>query len=495
MLISSPSFESDADRRAGQRPMCSDFNLLINGNSRAGSTGVSEPVVNPATGESIGRVAYVSSQDLDETVATASRGLREWREVTPWERGRILKKSADILRARLEAAALTMTREQGKPLAEARIEVERSADFLEWGGEQARRIADRVIPGRVAGSRTEMQSHPIGVVAAFTPWNFPMALAAKKFAGALGAWCSIVCKPSQETPGSVLVMAKALLEAGVPPAAIAVIFGDAEQISDHLIAAPEVAKITFTGSIPVGKRLAAASGARVKPVTMELGGHAPVIVCGDVDPEQAADMLASAKFTNAGQICLSPSRFFVEESVLERFTARFVKQAKSLRVGDGTDPATQMGPLANVRRLEAIARLVEDARARGASVLSGGTRLGNRGFFYAPTVIADVPDDAAILHEEPFGPVAPILAFTDESDMLRKANGLEFGLASYILTNDVRRQQRLTAALEYGVVGVNGPLTHNPEASLGGWKESGIDTEGGIEILDPYLRNKHVSIR
>jgi succinate-semialdehyde dehydrogenase/glutarate-semialdehyde dehydrogenase len=472
-----------------------EFKLLINGNHRVGSSGESEPVVNPATEETIGRVAFASAEDLAETVATAARGLREWQSVTPWERGRILKKAADVLRANGAAAALTMTREQGKPLAEARIEVERSADFLEWGGEQARRISDRNISGRVAGSRVEIQTHPIGVVAAFTPWNFPMALAAKKFAGALGAGCSIICKPSQETPGSVLVMAEALLEAGVTPAAVAVIFGHAAQLSDHLISAPEVAKVTFTGSIPIGKRLAAAAGAVIKPVTMELGGHAPVIVCGDVDPERSADMLVRAKFTNAGQICLCPSRFFVEESIRERFTARFVQQAKTLRIGEGTDPVTQMGPLANARRLEAITRLVDDARSRGASVLAGGERIGNRGFFYAPTVLTGVPDEAAILHEEPFGPVAPILPFTDEAEMLEKANGLEFGLASYIVTDDAHRQRRLTAALEYGVVGVNGALTHYPEAPLGGWKESGIDTEGGLEILDPYQRTKHVCIQ
>ncbi|HEV2566326.1 MAG TPA: NAD-dependent succinate-semialdehyde dehydrogenase [Microvirga sp.] len=475
--------------------MTSDFNLLINGSSRPGSTGESEPVLNPATGESIGRVAYASSEDLDEVVATAARGFREWRTVLPWERGRILKKAADILRADVEAVARTLTLEQGKPLDQARVEAERSADFLEWGGEQARRIADRVVAGRTPGSRIEIQNHPIGVVAAFTPWNFPMALASKKFAGALGAGCAIICKPSQETPGCVLAMARALLEAGVTPAAIAVIFGHAGPISDHLIAAPEIAKVTFTGSIPIGKRLAAVAGAMVKPITMELGGHAPVIVCGDVDPEQAADVLARAKFTNAGQICLCPSRFFVEESIRERFTARFVAHAEALRVGDGMDPATEMGPLANARRLEVIAQLVEDARERGASILTGGERLGNRGFFYAPTVLAGVPEEAAILHEEPFGPVAPILPFTDEAEMLEKANGLEFGPASYVFTNDARRQRRLTEALEFGVVGVNGPLTHYPEAALGGWKESGIDTEGGIEILDPYHRTKHVSIQ
>jgi succinate-semialdehyde dehydrogenase / glutarate-semialdehyde dehydrogenase len=252
--------------------MQTDFNLLINGSSRAGSTGDWVPVLNPATEETIGRVAYASSEDLSETIAAASRGLREWQSVAAWERGRRLKKAADFLRADVETAALTLTREQGKPLAEARDEVERSADFLEWGGEQARRISDRVVPGRLAGSRIEIQSHPIGVVAAFTPWNFPMALAAKKFAEALGAGCSIICKTSQGTPGSVLVMAKALLEAGVTPSALAVIFGQAEEVASRLITARETAKVTFTGSIPIGKRLAAAAGAVIKPVTMELGG-------------------------------------------------------------------------------------------------------------------------------------------------------------------------------------------------------------------------------
>lgn len=472
-----------------------EFHLLIDGTERAGSTGEAGDVLDPATGEKIGQVAYASVQDLREAVATTARGLRDWAATPPWERGRVLKRAADILRSDLEAAALTITREQGKPLAQARTEVERSADFLEWGGEQARRISDRIIPGRTRGSRVEIRSLPIGVVAAFTPWNFPMALAAKKFAGALGAGCSIICKPSQETPGPVLVMARALLEAGVTPAALAVVFGHANEVSDHLIAAREVTKLTFTGSIPIGKRLAAAAGAEVKSATMELGGHAPVIVCSDVDPEWAADMLADAKFSNAGQICLSPSRFFVEASIQERFTTRFVERAKARRVGAGTDPASEMGPLANARRLAAVEGLVEDARSRGASVLVGGKRVGQRGFFYAPTVITDVPDDAEILHQEPFGPIAPILPFNDEAAMLERANRPEFGLAAYVITHDIGRQRRLIDALEYGVVGVNGPVTHYPEAALGGWKESGIGTEGGIEILEPYQRTKQVSLR
>lgn len=473
--------------------MANEFQLLINGTSRDGSDRVAVDVLNPATGESIGKLSYASPADIDEALAVAARGLAAWSRVRPWERGRVLKEAAARLRDDAGRIARILTREQGKPLAESMEEVERSADFLEWGGEQARRIAGRIVPGRAIGRRVEIEPHPIGVVAAFTPWNNPLALAAKKFAGALGAGCAVISKPSQETPGSVLALARALLDAGVHREAVAVVFGDSGAISKQLVDSPSVAKITFTGSIPIGKRLAAAAGAAMKPVTMELGGHAPVVVCGDVDPEATAELLAKAKFKNAGQICLCPSRFFVEQSIAARFTARFAELARNWRVGDGMDPDTQMGPLANERRAEAIARLVEDARARGAQILAGGTRLGTRGTFYAPTVLTGVPDEAKILEEEPFGPVAPILPFSDERDMLRKANRVDFGLSAYVFTFDAARQRRLIDALEFGVIGVNSALTHEAEAPLGGWKESGIGTEGGIEILEPYLITKHVS--
>lgn len=475
--------------------MTIEFPLVIDGVWREGSKGAGEDVLNPATGHGIGRVAHASTADLDEALDAAGRGLREWQAVSPWQRGAILKAAADRLRADADIIARNITLEQGKPLTEARIEVVRSAEFLEWGGEQARRIAGRTISGRDAGHRIEVETHPIGVVAAFTPWNFPMALAAKKLAGALGAGCSIICKPSEETPASVLALARALLDAGLPPAAIAVVFGRPEEVSSYLIPAPAVAKITFTGSIPVGKLLAAAAGRVMKPVTMELGGHAPTIVCGDVDPEKAADFLVKAKLTNSGQICLSPTRFFVEENIRERFTARLVEHAKAWRVGDGLDPRTQMGPLANERRVQAISHLVEDARGRGATVAAGGERLGDRGFFYPPTVLTEVPDSAEILRTEPFGPVVPILPFTDEDTMLDRANGLEFGLSAYVFTNDAARQRRLKDGLRFGTVGINDVVTHPPEVPLGGWKESGYGTEGGIEILAPYQKTKFVSVR
>jgi succinate-semialdehyde dehydrogenase / glutarate-semialdehyde dehydrogenase len=475
--------------------MTVEFPLLIVGKWRDGSRGVSEAVLNPATGESVGQVAHASSVDLDEALSAATLGLAQWQAVSPWQRGAILKNAADRLRGDIEIHARTLTLEQGKPLFEARAEILRSAEFLEWGGEQGRRISGRIMRGRDANQRIEIETHAIGVVAAFTPWNFPMALAAKKFAGALGAGCSIICKPSEETPGSVLALAKALLDAGVPPAAIAVVFGKPDEISSYLIAAPVVAKITFTGSIAVGKTLAAAAGKVMKPVTMELGGHAPTIICGDVDPEKTADFLTKAKFANAGQICLSPTRFFVEESIQERFTARMVDNAKHWRVGDGMDEQTQMGPLANERRINTVEHLVEDAHNRGALIAAGGARIGDCGFFYSPTILTNVPDKAEILYAEPFGPVVPILPFHDENDMLHKANGLEYGLSAYVITNDIRRQMRFKEALQFGSVGINDVVTHPPEVPLGGWKDSGYGTEGGIEILVPYQKTKFVSIR
>ncbi|MFC4273648.1 NAD-dependent succinate-semialdehyde dehydrogenase [Achromobacter aloeverae] len=475
--------------------MTPTFPLLIDGRLRPGADGASEDVINPATEESLGHVAHAAPADLDEALEAARRGLEEWRAVPPWTRGAILKQAAANLCADIEQIARTLTLEQGKPLAEARAEVIRSAEFLEWGGEQARRVCGRSMMGRDPGQRAEVETLPIGVVAAFTPWNFPMALAAKKFAGALGAGCAIICKPSEETPGSVLALAQALLDAGVPKAAIGIVFGIPSEISRYLIASPIVSKITFTGSIPVGKLLAAQAGSLMKPVTMELGGHAPTIICGDVDPEQAADLLARAKFANGGQICLSPTRFFVERNIAERFTARFAEQALAWRVGNGLETGSQMGPLLNNRRLQAITSLVDDALARGAVVRAGGKRLGDRGYFYAPTVLDTVPADARILHEEPFGPIAPILPFDDEEDMLRQANGLEFGLSAYVFSHDVRRRERLKDRLQFGTVGINDVPTHPPEIPLGGWKESGYGTEGGIEILEPYQKTRFVSTR
>lgn len=472
-----------------------DFKLLIDGQDLAGSSDEWEDVLNPATGEVLGRVAHATKKDLDLALQTAQRGLAEWSSVSNWDRGTILKRGADTIRERMEELSLMLTQEMGKPLREARAEVNRSADFIEWAGEQARRITNVSMDGRDAGHRITIETHPAGVVAAFAPWNFPMAQAAKKFAGALGAGCSIICKSPEETPASVLGMARALLDAGVPPAAISVVYGIPAEISAYLIPAPQVTKITFTGSIPVGKLLAVQAGQAMKPVTMELGGHAPVIICNDTDPEALADFLVKGKFANAGQICMSPTRFFVEDKVYDRFLERFVEKTAQIKVGPGTDESSDMGPLLSERRLSAISDLVEDARNLGAEVHTGGRRIGNQGAFYAPTVLSNIAAESRILHEEPFGPVAAIMRFTDESAMLEEANGLEFGLSSYLFTNDAKRQRRLSDSLKYGVVGINDLPAHMPEIPLGGWKESGYGTEGGQSILQPFQKTKFVSHR
>lgn len=460
---------------------------------RAGSDDQWQEVTDPATGETIGRVAMATRDDLDLALQSAAGGFAQWSAVSNWERGAIMKRGADLMRQRIDDLALMLTREMGKPLREARAEVMRSADFIEWAGEQARRITDITMDGRNGGNRITIETHPAGVVAAFTPWNFPMAQAAKKFAGALGAGCSIICKSPEETPASVLGMSRALLDAGVPPAAISVVYGVPAEISSYLIPAPQVAKVTFTGSIPVGKLLAEQAGRAMKPVTMELGGHAPVIICEDTDPEALADDLVKAKYANAGQICMSPTRFFVEEKVYDRFLQRFAEKAAEIKVGPGTDPDAMMGPLLSERRLNAISELVEDAVTRGATLHTGGHRLGNTGAFYAPTVLSDLDPDSRVLHEEPFGPIAAIKRFSDETEMLREANGLEFGLSSYVFTENAKRQRRLSQALQYGVVGINNIPAHMPEIPLGGWKESGYGTEGGQSILEPFQKTKFVS--
>lgn len=472
-----------------------DFKLLIDGEETPGSAGDWDKVTDPATGEVIGRVAHATRDDLDRALAAAERGLAEWSAVSPWERGGVLKRAAEAIRSRQQEMARDLTQEMGKPLREAIAEVQRSADFLEWAGEQARRVTDTALWGRDPGQRITIETHPVGVVAAFTPWNFPMAQAAKKFAGALAAGCSIICKPSEDTPASVLNLARVLIEVGVPAAAVNVVYGVPADISSYLIPARQVAKVTFTGSIPVGKLLAAEAGRVMKPVTMELGGHAPVILCRDIDPQAAADLLVAKKYANAGQICLSPTRFFVESDIYEAFVDRFVEKAQALKVGPGLDETSEMGPVLNARRLEAISDLVEDAKAGGANVRCGGARIDSVGHFYAPTVLTDIAPTARVLHEEPFGPIATIQPFTDEATMLEAANGLEFGLSAYLFTTNSDRQRRITDALYYGTVGINDLPTHLPEVPLGGWKESGYGTEGGQSILAPFQKTKFVSLR
>ena len=419
---------------------------LIIGGRAVRDRAASSPVLDPGTGEVIGRVPHATVADLDAALAAAAVGFRAWRAVPAHERARILRRAADLVRGRLDAVADVLTLEQGKTLAEARTKVGAAADILEWSGEEGRRTYGRIVPGRVAGVRQMVLKEPVGPVAAFAPWNFPAVTPARKLGGALGAGCSIILKPAEETPATALALVGALLEAGVPGDAVSVVFGDPAMISAHLIASPVIRKVSFTGSTPVGKHLARLAADGMKRATMELGGHAPVLVFDDADVDAAADASAVAKFRNAGQVCVSPTRFYVQEGIYDRFVDRFAQVARTLQVGHGLDAASRMGPVANARRLDAMQGFVADAAAHGAEVVAGGARIGNSGFFWQPTVLAGVPEDARIMLEEPFGPLAPIARFRTFEDAVARANALPFGLAAYAFTRDTRRATAVSDA-------------------------------------------------
>ncbi|MEU2726283.1 NAD-dependent succinate-semialdehyde dehydrogenase [Streptomyces griseoviridis] len=457
-----------------------------------GGTGRTAPVVNPATEETIGEVPLATAADLDRALEAAHTGFRTWRDTPVADRTALLHTAADLLTERAEAVGLTMTLEQGKPLAEAAGEARRVADTLRWHADDARRAYGRVIPS-APGTLLTVRREPIGPVAAFVPWNFPAGGPMRKISAALAAGCSLVLKASEETPATAAALVACFVDAGLPAGVLNLVFGDPAEVSAHLIASPVVRLVAFTGSVPVGKLLAAEAGAVMKPSLMELGGHAPVVVCADADPVRAARGAARAKFVNAGQVCTSPSRFLVHSSLVDEFTDAFVAAAEAVVVGDGLAADTTMGPLANERRLRAQERLTADAVARGAKLRTGGERLDRPGYFYPPTVLTDVPADAALMSEEPFGPLAPIVPFTDLDEALRIANALPYGLAAYGFTDSAATAELLAARLEAGILSLNhcGGSVH--EAPSGGVKDSGYGREGGPEALDAYLITKRVS--
>ena len=389
--------------------MYSDVKLYINGEWCDGSAGTSEPIINPATGQAIARLAHAGPADLDQALHAADKGFKAWRKVSAFERGKLLRKAGEIIRSRADEIGALMTQEQGKPLAEAKMETLLAGDIMDWFAEEARRTYGRIVPARADGVMQLVVKEPVGPVAAFTPWNFPINQAVRKVSAALAAGCSVILKGPEETPASCAALVKAYADAGLPAGVLNLVFGVPGEISEYLIPHPVIRKVTFTGSTPVGKKLAALAGQHMKRMTMELGGHAPAIVFGDADVDAAAKQLAGAKYRNAGQVCVSPTRFLVHESVYQRFIEGFVKAAGALKVGDGLDPATRMGPLANSRRVEACQMFVDDAVAKGAKLLAGGKRIGSTGYFFEPTVLGEVPLAARIMNEEPFGPVAPIV--------------------------------------------------------------------------------------
>jgi succinate-semialdehyde dehydrogenase/glutarate-semialdehyde dehydrogenase len=473
--------------------MYSDLKLYIDGQWLNGEGRKSEDVVNPATGKVLAKLPHASKADLDAALAAADKGFKVWRATSAYDRSKIMRKAADLLRERHEHVATVMTQEQGKVHGESRIEVLTSADIIDWYAEEGRRAYGRIVPGRAKGVRQIVVREPVGPVAAFTPWNFPTLTPVRKIAGALAGGCSIIIKASEETPGGCVELVKCFADAGLPAGVLNLVFGVPANVSEHLIPSKIVKKISFTGSIPVGKHLAGLAAKGMKRATMELGGHSPVVVFDDADPEKAADTIAAFKYRNAGQVCISPTRFYVQENSYNKFVARFTEYAKNIKLGDGLEKGTTMGPLANARRLDAMEAIMQDSKARGGKVMTGGSRHGNQGYFFQPTVITDLPDDSKLMTQEPFGPIAPIVPFKTFDEVVERANSLEFGLAAYAFTNSSAQAQAIGDAINSGMVGVNSVAISTPETPFGGVKESGYGSEGGIEGLEAYTNVKFIS--
>ncbi|HUK58102.1 MAG TPA: NAD-dependent succinate-semialdehyde dehydrogenase [Stellaceae bacterium] len=467
--------------------------LHIDGEWTKGAGGKSEPVLNPATGEPIGQVPHASRADLDRALAAAAKGFAQWRKVSAHDRYKLMRKAADNVRARAEEIAEWMVLEQGKPLLEARLETLAGGDIIDWFAEEARRTYGRIIPARADGVQQLVVKEPVGPVAAFTPWNFPINQAVRKISGAVAAGCSIILKAPENTPASVLGLVRAFLDAGLPAGVVNLVFGVPAEISEYLIPHPTIRKVSFTGSVAVGKHLAELAGRHMKRVTMELGGHAPAIVFEDADIDNAVKILSANKYRNAGQICIAPTRFLVQESVYRPFVEKFIAATKAVKVGDGLQKETRMGPLAHARRVEAMEGFVADAEKHGAKIETGGRRSGNKGFFFEPTVMTGVPLSARIMNEEPFGPVAPIATFAKEEDVVAEANRLPYGLAAYAYTRSAKTAARLGEAIESGMVSINHHGLALPETPFGGVKDSGYGSEGGSEAIEAFLATKFIT--
>ena len=473
--------------------MFPDVKLHIAGEWRAGSGGQTLPILNPATGETLSQLAVATRDDLDQALAAADRGFRAWRKVSAFERSKVLRKAANLMRERADEIARIMTLEQGKPVAEAKMEVLGGADTMDWFAEEGRRAYGRVIPPRAEGVMQLVIREPVGPVAAFTPWNFPINQAVRKVSAALCTGCSVILKGPEDTPASCTALIQALLDAGVPGDVLGLVFGDPATISSYLIPHPVIRKITFTGSTAIGKELAALAGQHMKRATMELGGHAPAIVFRDADVQKAVQVLGANKFRNAGQVCVAPTRFLVHDSVFDAFVDGFVGLSQGLKIGNGLEDGVKMGPLAHGRRIEAMEGFVADAEQKGATLRTGGKRIGNQGNFFEPTVFTDVPLDARIMNEEPFGPIAAIQRFSDDEEAFTEANRLPYGLAAYAYTRSAETATKLATRVESGMMSINHHGIALPETPFGGVKDSGYGSEGGSEAIEAYLNTKFVT--
>jgi succinate-semialdehyde dehydrogenase / glutarate-semialdehyde dehydrogenase len=475
-----------------------NFGLYIGGKWSWGSGERKKPVLDPATEEVIGHIPDATADDIDRALAAAAAGFELWRKVPAWERGTMLRRISDLLRARIDQLAVVMSTESGKPLAESKGEWLACAEQFEWYAEEARRIYGQSYDGRDAATRMAVIFQPVGVVAAFSAWNFPALLPARKIAAALAAGCAIILKPAGEAPACAAAIVAACHEAGLPPGTVNLVTGQSSRIAEQLIRSPIVRKVSLTGSTPVGKQLLHLCADGVKKATMELGGHAPVLVFDDADVDAAADACARAKFRNCGQVCASPSRFYVQgQRAYEVFTQRFAHVARQLKIGRFDQPGVDFGPLANARGLEHAKRLVDDAVERGASVLTGGKPPAHidRGYFFEPTVLKDVTDEAAIMREEPFAPIAPIAQFEQFDEVISRANATPFGLTGYVFSKNLRTATLAAEALEVGMVGINEVMIASAEAPFGGIKESGMGREGGSLGIRDYLEPKFIKTR
>lgn len=473
--------------------MYQQLSLYINGTFISGEGRKMQSVINPATQEVLGQLPHASEADLDMALHSAEKAFATWKKSSPMDRSAILRKVAQLTRDRANDIARNMTLDMGKPLAESLGEVVSCADHADWHAEECRRIYGRVIPPRNPDVRQLVLREPIGVCVAFTPWNFPYNQAIRKICAAIGAGCTIILKGPEDAPSAVMAIAQMFHDAGLPPGVLNIVWGAPDKVSDYLIRSPISRKVSFTGSVPIGKQLAALAGAHMKRVTMELGGHSPVLVFDDADVERAATMLAKFKVRNAGQVCVSPTRFYVQSKAYDKFLAKFVDVLKNIKVGNGLEEGVEMGPLAHERRVPAISKFVEDARQRGADVVLGGDPMGGKGFFFPPTVITGLKDDSMLMTQEPFGPIAPVVPFTDADEVILRANSLPFGLSSYVFTNSLQTATKVSNALESGMVNINHFGSALPETPFGGIKDSGIGSEGGLETFDGYLVTKFVT--
>jgi len=463
------------------------YGLFIDGAWSGPAKGSSTEITDPGNGDVLGVVPVASVEDTERAISAAAGAFQSWKATPAWTRADTLHKVADVMASRSAEAARQMTLETGKPLAQAGREWALAVDQFRWYAEEARRIYGRIVESRAPGGRLEVSHEPVGVVAAFTAWNFPAALIARKVAPALAAGCSVIVRPSVEVPGVAMIMFDCLREAGIPAGVVNLLIGPTANTYKPIMASPTVRKVSLTGSTRVGQQMIRDSAETVKRVSMELGGNAPMIVFDDADLDRALDLAVPTKYANAGQVCVTPDRFYVHDSLHDRFAEGFAARARALKLGHGLDEATQMGPLINERRLAAIEEIVAEARDRGGKILAGGRRPAemNTGFFFEPTVIIGLPDDAKAIAEENFGPIAAITPFSEVDEVFERANASEMGLSAYVFTRDGARAREAAARLEAGMVGVNSFALAAAEAPFGGIKASGMGREGGTEgILD-----------